>query len=88
MKIRRFTYDGFGTTFLPGYAPYTGTFVNWHLPDPGIAKVECSDGKTRMVPSCAFHLDKGEVIPPPPQAEWERMAEVHGVVLGWPSTSE
>ena len=52
MKIRNFEYNGFFGRCLPGYAPYTGEFVEW-TNDPGIAKFSCSDGKTRLIPSYA-----------------------------------
>ena len=50
-QVIKFKYNGFGVTFLTGYATYTAEFKQW-TNDPGIALCTCSDGKERLIPSC------------------------------------
>ena len=52
-RIENFNYNGFMGKTLPGFAPYTATFVEW-TKDPGVAKMHCSDGKDRLIPTFAL----------------------------------
>jgi hypothetical protein len=52
--ISNFTYNGFLGTKKKGTAPYTAKFNRWSG-DPGIALMDCSDNKKRLIPSYAIH---------------------------------
>lgn len=62
MRIKNFNYNGFCGKVLPGFAPYTGEFIEWTA-DPGIAKAACSDGKIRPIPTYAMEGFKYEDHP-------------------------
>lgn len=52
-QIQRFTYNGFMGNTQPGLAKYTAKFNSW-TNDPGVAKMDCSDGKQRLIPTFAI----------------------------------
>jgi hypothetical protein len=53
-RICKFSYNGFGGTSDKGVTmPYTGHFKNW-TGDPGVARMDCSDGKERIIPTFAI----------------------------------
>lgn len=61
-KVENFRYDGLFVHTLPGLANYTATFTEW-TDDPGIALCECSDGKTRKIPSCSLIREEDYLLP-------------------------
>ena len=52
-NVKNFTYNGFFVSLAEGEAPYTAEFLEWTT-DPGVAKCNCSDGKMRLIPTCAL----------------------------------
>ena len=62
-KVRNFTYNGFVGRLEKGFAPYTAEFITW-TEDPGIMRMQCSDGKERFIPS--FAIPHPETLPTPP----------------------
>ena len=50
--ISNFSYNGFMGQQKEGIAPYTAKFVKWSG-DPGVAIMNCSDGKERYIPTYA-----------------------------------
>lgn len=52
-RVERFIYNGFSVESPGGEETYTAVFNNW-TNDPGIANCICSDGKTRLIPSCCL----------------------------------
>lgn len=55
--VKNFEYNGFTGQMMKGIAPYRAKFVNW-TGDPGIARMLCSDGRVRLIPT--FALKGGE----------------------------
>jgi hypothetical protein len=51
--IKNFTYGGFMGMDMPGMADYRGCFAGW-TKDPGIVRMRCSDGETRIIPTFAI----------------------------------
>lgn len=51
--IRNFSYGGFSGKLLKGFAKYKASFINW-TGDPGIARMLCSDGVIRLIPTFAL----------------------------------
>lgn len=51
--IKNFKYNGFGVEHIKGIAKYMAKFLKWSG-DPGVAIMECSDHKTRHIPTCAI----------------------------------
>lgn len=68
--IHNFFYNGFYGQDREGYAKYTGKFIRW-TNDPGIAEIECSDGKLRYIPS--FAIENRSLLPPEP--DYKKMKE-------------
>lgn len=52
-SIKNFGYNGFTGRLTKGMAPYKAVFVNW-TGDPGIARMLCSDGRVRLIPTFAL----------------------------------
>jgi len=52
-EILNFEYNGFMGQTKKGIAPYKARFVKWSG-DPGVAIMECSDGKIRYIPTFAI----------------------------------
>lgn len=59
--IRNFSYGGFSGKLLRGFARYKASFINW-TGDPGIARMVCSDGIIRLIPTFALK-GKGYSLP-------------------------
>lgn len=59
--IRNFRYGGFSGKLLNGFARYKASFINW-TGDPGIARMLCSDGVIRLIPTFALK-GKGYSLP-------------------------
>lgn len=59
-SVENFEYNGFSGKTLPGFAPYTATFVEWTA-DPGVVKMSCSDGQDRLIPT--FALETAMFLP-------------------------
>ena len=59
--IRNFSYGGFSGKLLNGFAKYKASFINW-TGDPGIARMLCSDGVIRLIPTFALK-GKGYSLP-------------------------
>lgn len=59
--VNNFTYGGFFGSLKPGVAKYRASFINW-TGDPGIARMLCSDGVTRLIPTFALK-DRGYSLP-------------------------
>ena len=54
-RVKQFYYNGFHVGVDNDvFVPYTANFVRW-TEDPGIALFSCSDGKKRLIPSCALY---------------------------------
>ena len=51
--IKNFVYNGFTGKLAKGTAPYKAKFINW-TGDPGIARMLCSDGRVRLIPTFAL----------------------------------
>ena len=51
--VENFEYNGFCGKSTGGFANYRATFVNW-TGDPGIARMLCSDGEVRLIPTFAL----------------------------------
>lgn len=51
--IKHFKYGGVYGRPLKGFAPYKGKFINW-TGNPGIARMLCSDGEVRLIPTFAL----------------------------------
>lgn len=51
--INNYKYNGFMGNTMPGIAPFTAKFVKWSG-DPGVAIMDCSDGKQRYIPTFAI----------------------------------
>ena len=51
--VQNFIYGGFSGQLKPGFADYRAGFINWTR-DPGIARMLCSDGKVRLIPTFAL----------------------------------
>lgn len=84
MKIRNFTYNGFCGSVLDGYASYIGEeFIEW-TKNPGIAKIKCSDGQIRLIPSYAIESD--EPLPPGPDYK-QLKQQVEMLIFGSASSS-
>ena len=75
--VTNFTYNGFMGTVLKGTTSYKVAFSNW-TGDPGIARMICSDGKARLIPTFAL---RNNVISLPPDNVENR------VLFGRPSRS-
>ncbi len=82
LRIKKFTYNGFGGQITGGWAPFTGEFIRY-TNDPGVALHKCSDGKERLIPGWAVEG------PLPPQPDYKKM-EKQGKMLwfGYASSSE
>lgn len=52
-KVKNFSYNGFFVSFAGGEASYTAEFSEW-TKDPGVARCKCSDGRMRLIPTCAL----------------------------------
>ena len=53
-SVWKFSYDGFGGQCdRKVVMPYTARFKAWSG-DPGVARMECSDGKERLIPTFAI----------------------------------
>lgn len=59
--IRHFIYGGFSGKLLNGFTKYKASFINW-TGDPGIARMLCSDGVIRLIPTFALK-GKGYSLP-------------------------
>lgn len=59
--IKNFSYGGFSGKLLNGFARYKASFINW-TGDPGIARMLCSDGVIRLIPTFALK-GKGYSLP-------------------------
>ena len=59
--VQNFDYGGFSGKLLPGSAGYRAEFINW-TGDPGIARMLCSDGVIRLIPTFALK-GKGYSLP-------------------------
>jgi len=59
--IRNFSYGGFSGKILKGLAKYKASFLNW-TGDPGVARMLCSDGIVRLIPTFALK-GKGFSLP-------------------------
>ncbi len=68
LEIHNFKYNGFFAEQKKGMAGYKGRFLVWTT-DPGVAKIECSDGFTRFIPSCFI---KGLLPPEPNYTEMKK----------------
>lgn len=75
-NVENFEYNGFMGKTLPGFAPYTATFVEWST-DLGVAKMSCSDGQDRLIPTFALGT---EIFLPKSNRE-------ESVLFGAPSSS-
>jgi hypothetical protein len=76
-NVKTFEYNGFFVSFTGGEAVYTAEFKEWTT-DPGIARCICSDGKERLIPSCALVGVMHNDLPVQPKS---------GVLFGSPSKS-
>jgi hypothetical protein len=85
-NIRNFAYNGFTGNLTGGSAPYTATFKEW-TEDPGIALMECSDGKERRVPAWAIEGFKAADYPKQDTSAARAIAEKNLIHLGAPSNS-
>lgn len=81
LDVRNFEYNGFFGSLHPGYAEYKAKFVQW-TNDPGIALCECSDGKSRFIPSFAIERNKECAVKHLPKQDFSNK-----VMFGVPSTS-
>ena len=52
-NIKNFRYNSFTGKLAKGLAPYKAKFINW-TGDPGIARMLCSDGRVRLIPTFAL----------------------------------
>ena len=59
--VRNFIYGGFSGKLRPGFTKYKAGFINW-TGDPGIARMLCSDGRVRLIPTFALK-GKGYSLP-------------------------
>lgn len=79
--IENFDYNGFFVNSLPGFAKFTvKKFLSW-TNDPGVGKFLCSDGKTRLIPTCQLHSDYLKTLPKEPNLKGK------GLLFGPSSTS-
>lgn len=69
--VKKVTYNGFGAQTLGGYENWQARFVG-HTPDPGTAIYECTDGRSRLLPTFVTK----EALSPAPAT---------GVLFGLPS---
>lgn len=74
--IKNFTYNGFFGKSIGGNALYKAKFKQW-TGDPGIALMECSDGKERQIPTYAI---VGPLLLPKDQTKKD-------IIFGEPSKS-
>ena len=60
LRVNSFGYNGvFVSLESDKCMLYTAKFVRW-TDDPGIGLFECSDGKNRLIPSCALIEPEGK----------------------------
>ena len=52
-SIKNFGYNGFTGKLTKGMVPYKAKFINW-TGDPGMARMLCSDGRVRLIPTFAL----------------------------------
>lgn len=76
-NVKKFEYNGFFVSFTGGEADYTAEFKEW-TPDPGVAICICSDGRERLIPTCALVGVMHGDLPEQPKT---------GVFFGEPSRS-
>lgn len=76
--VQHFSYNGFCGTLLKGIAPYMAKFKKWTR-DPGIARFECSDHITRLIPTFALKGLKQHSLP--------KQDMTNKVIIGPPSHS-
>lgn len=81
MKVRNFIYNGMFVNELPGFADYSAEFVEWSK-DPGMALMNCSDGKQRLIPSFCVDEDL------PTQTGHTIASDENPIVVGQPSSSQ
>ena len=84
MKVLGFRYNGI-TARIAGIAEYTAEFIKW-TDDPGIAVCQCSDGKSRNIPTCCLvgFIEKefpNQILPDYRIKELDRC----GIIVGSPS---
>ncbi len=78
-KVKEFDYNGLFVNFTGGEASYTAEFSEWTR-DPGIIRCKCSDGKERLIPSCALVGLKYKDLP-------GQTDMIEGMFFGLPSSS-
>lgn len=84
-KVHNFVYGGLFVSMKKGVADYTAEFKEW-TKDPGIGLFECSDGKSRLIPSCCLIGDG--VLPEQDNSEVEKIVEEkQGFFIGKASSS-
>lgn len=57
--IFHFEYNGFSGKLLDGETSFRGRFLEW-TNDPGIMRMDCSDGRRRLIPSFAVRHKSGK----------------------------
>jgi hypothetical protein len=80
-RIRNFEYNGFFGKDLEGFAPYWCKFVRWSG-DPGVAVMQCSDGRERLIPTFALPAGVSIVLPD------DNTRQEDKILFGRPSQSQ
>jgi hypothetical protein len=74
LRVQNFIYDGLFVRVRDGIADYTAEFKEW-TKDPGIGKFECSDGKSRLIPSCCLKGREKNKLPEQDNSEVKKIVE-------------
>jgi hypothetical protein len=86
MQVLDFNYNGFAVKVEKTVAAFTAEFVEWTA-DPGVARCKCSDGTTRLIPTCALIEFRREDFPEQDNSRARKISRKSGIYLGIPSSS-
>jgi hypothetical protein len=87
MQVLNFDYNGFTVAVKKTVATFTAEFIEWTA-DPGVAHCKCSDGTTRLIPTCALIGFRCEDYPEQDNSRAKKIARKFGIYLGKSSSSK